>query len=140
MNAQTDFARSSNTATGGHSSSTFPGISSETKKSAEQASSDFQTLRDDLSALKDTVTNLASQAGSDAAKAARTATAGVANQVSDAASSLADKGSELASAASEQVKTFASELENMGRKNPLGTIAAAVVVGVLVGLIGRGRS
>ena len=44
------------------------------------------------------------------------------------------------SGAKEQAKTFASELENMGRRNPLGAMAAALMVGVLIGLIGRGRS
>jgi hypothetical protein len=44
----------------------------------------------------------------------------------------------MASAASEQAKTFASELERMGRANPLGTIAGALLVGMVIGLIGRG--
>jgi hypothetical protein len=38
------------------------------------------------------------------------------------------------------VKTFASEVETMARKNPLGAMAAAVCVGILIGLIGRGRN
>jgi ElaB/YqjD/DUF883 family membrane-anchored ribosome-binding protein len=47
---------------------------------------------------------------------------------------------EMAEAATHQVKTFASELEAMTRRNPLGTVAGAVVVGVLIGLLARGRS
>jgi hypothetical protein len=39
-----------------------------------------------------------------------------------------------------QAKTFASELETLGRNNPLGAMAAAMMVGVLIGLIGRGRT
>lgn len=136
MNSHTDFSRN----TGSGSSAAYPGVSAETKKTANEAATDLQALRDDLSNLKDTVTKLVSQAGSDAAKAARTATAGVANQVTDTASSIAERGSELASVASEQAKSFASELEAMGRKNPLGAMAGAVMVGVLIGLIGRGRS
>ena len=46
----------------------------------------------------------------------------------------------MASAAKDQAKSFASELETMGRRNPLGAMAAAVMVGVLIGLISRGRS
>jgi len=61
-------------------------------------------------------------------------------QVSDAASGLAEKGAELADNASRQVKTFASELERMGRNNPLMAIGAAVFVGVIVGMLGRSRS
>jgi hypothetical protein len=48
--------------------------------------------------------------------------------------------SEMAGTASRQVTTFASELEAMAKRNPLGTIAGAVVVGVLIGLLARGRS
>ena len=40
----------------------------------------------------------------------------------------------MASAASEQAKTFASELESVARRNPLGAIAGAVLFGVLIGL------
>ena len=46
----------------------------------------------------------------------------------------------MAGTATQQVKTFASELETMTRRNPLGTIAGAVVVGVLIGLMTRGRT
>jgi hypothetical protein len=59
-----------------------------------------------------------------------------------AASNVAEKGSEIATTASKQAKTFASELETLGRNNPLGAMAAAMMVGVLIGLIGligRGR-
>ena len=136
MNSHADVSRN----TGSGSSAAYPGVSAETKKTTNEAATDLQALRDDLSNLKDTVTKLVSHAGSDAAKAARSATSGVANQVTDAASNIAERGSELASVASDQVKSFASELEAMGRKNPLGTMAGAVMIGVLIGLIGRGRS
>jgi ElaB/YqjD/DUF883 family membrane-anchored ribosome-binding protein len=88
---------------------------------------DLNTLRSDFNALKDTVTDYVSKTGSDAFDSAKRATTDVANKASD-----------LASAASEQAKTFASELERMGRNNPLGAIAGAVLVGVVIGLIGRG--
>jgi ElaB/YqjD/DUF883 family membrane-anchored ribosome-binding protein len=61
----------------------------------------------------------------------------VADQVGGVASDLADRGAGMASAASDQAKSFASELENMARRNPIGAIAGAVVVGVLIGLMGR---
>jgi ElaB/YqjD/DUF883 family membrane-anchored ribosome-binding protein len=80
---------------------------------------------------------------------AKKMTSDVANKASDMASAATDtakkmtsdvasKASDVASAASEQAKTFASELERMGRANPLGTIAGALLVGVVIGLIGRG--
>lgn len=42
----------------------------------------------------------------------------------------------MTSAASEQAKTVATELEGMGRRNPLGAIAGAVLIGVFIGLLG----
>jgi ElaB/YqjD/DUF883 family membrane-anchored ribosome-binding protein len=80
---------------------------------------------------------------------ARKMTSDVANKASDIASAASDtakkmtsdvanKAADVASAASDQAKTFASELERMGRANPLGVIAGAVLVGVVIGLLGRG--
>ena len=43
----------------------------------------------------------------------------------------------MASAATGQAKSFASELASMARRNPIGAMAGAVVVGVLIGLMGR---
>jgi bacterioferritin len=48
-----------------------------------------------------------------------------------------DNAGEMAGTATQQVKTFA---EAMAKRNPLGTIAGAVVVGVLIGLFARGRT
>jgi hypothetical protein len=42
--------------------------------------------------------------------------------------------------ASQQVTTFASELEAMTKRNPLGTLAGAVIAGVLIGVLARGRT
>ncbi len=39
----------------------------------------------------------------------------------------------MANSAADQAKTFASEIEVVTRKNPLGAIAAALCVGVLIG-------
>ena len=97
----------------------------------EDASSDVEALRHDLNSLRDTLSRFLSQAGD--------VSSSVASQVGDAASSFAESGADMASAAKQQAKSFASELENMGRRNPLGAMAAAFMVGVLVGLIGRGR-
>jgi ElaB/YqjD/DUF883 family membrane-anchored ribosome-binding protein len=48
--------------------------------------------------------------------------------------------SDMAENATQQMKTFASELEAMTKRNPFGTVAGAVVVGVLIGLLARGRT
>jgi ElaB/YqjD/DUF883 family membrane-anchored ribosome-binding protein len=53
------------------------------------------------------------------------------------ATDYAGKGAEMTSAASEQARTVVTELESMARRNPLGAIAGAVLIGVLIGLLGR---
>jgi ElaB/YqjD/DUF883 family membrane-anchored ribosome-binding protein len=47
---------------------------------------------------------------------------------------------EMAETATHQMKTFASELQAMTQRNPLGTLAGAVMAGVLIGLFMRNRS
>jgi ElaB/YqjD/DUF883 family membrane-anchored ribosome-binding protein len=108
------------------------GLSNAASSLASNASNDVESLRKDLNSLKDTVSRFISQAGD--------VSSSVANQVSGAASDLAERGANVASAAKDQAKTFASELETIGRRNPLGAMAAAVMVGVLIGLVSRGRS
>jgi hypothetical protein len=100
---------------------------------------DLSRLRRDVASLKDNVGRLAAQAGGDVMKSVRNASQTVAAQVGDAAGGVAEAGSELASSARDQVKTFASELESMARRSPLGTIAGALVVGVIIGMMTRGR-
>jgi ElaB/YqjD/DUF883 family membrane-anchored ribosome-binding protein len=112
----------------GYGNENKPGTTGSSGRSTTgDINADLNTLRSDFNALKDTVTDYVSKTGSDALDSAKKATTDVANKASD-----------LASAASEQAKTFASELERMGRNNPLGAIAGAVLVGVVIGLIGRG--
>ena len=101
---------------------------------------DLNRLRRDMASLSETVTYLASQVSDQAAKTVRSMSQMVASQVGSAASGVADTGSELASSARDQVKTFASELEGMARRNPLGTVAGALLVGVIIGMISRGRN
>ena len=91
---------------------------------------DDASLRAELDALKTQFASFVAKAGSDAMKTAQQATAQVADKVTD-------KATDLANAATQQAKTFASELERMGRENPLGAIAGALLVGVVIGLIGR---
>jgi ElaB/YqjD/DUF883 family membrane-anchored ribosome-binding protein len=103
----------------------------------DQAAVDLKTLRNDLNNLTDTVMKFISQAGNEAAKSAREITSNVAGQVGSAAADMADKGANIASATTQQAKTFAAELEGMARRNPLGAVAGAVMVGVLIGMLGR---
>jgi ElaB/YqjD/DUF883 family membrane-anchored ribosome-binding protein len=115
-----------------HQTSTNSGL-----KESEQADRIGLTeLRQDITSLKNTLSRFASQAGDDTAKTVRGASQSLASQVG----SVADMGSDLATTAKEHAKTFASELEGMARRNPLGTLAGALVVGVVIGLMSRGRS
>jgi len=112
-------------------------IGAAAKDATDSAGSDLQAIRNDLNHLKDTLSRFMSQASNEAVKSAREVTSTVAGQVSDVASDLANRGSQLASSAGEQAKTFATELESMARRNPLGALAGAVAVGVLIGITGR---
>jgi ElaB/YqjD/DUF883 family membrane-anchored ribosome-binding protein len=102
-----------------------------TGSSASDIGADLDTLRADLNALKDTVTSYVAKRSSDAVDSAKKTTSDVADQIGSTASGIAN-------AASDQAKTFASELERMGRNNPLGALAGALLVGVVIGMIGRG--
>ena len=102
------------------------GISNAAAEAMNAASTDLQSLRADLNSLKDTLAKFMCQAGGEAAKSAREVTANVAS-----------RGTEMASTTSEQVKSFPAELENMMRRNPIGALAGAVVIGVLIGMMGR---
>ena len=88
-------------------------------------------LRADISSIQQTLAQFASQAGGQAFKTAQTVGNVVASQIGDVAT-------DVASATKEQVKTFASELEVMARKNPLATIGVTLLTGVIIGMISRG--
>jgi ElaB/YqjD/DUF883 family membrane-anchored ribosome-binding protein len=93
----------------------------------------LKALQSDLRDLKETVEKLISRASNETVKSAREA----AGQVSTAASDITERGAHVASAATDQVKTLVTELENIARRNPLGALAGAVVVGILIGMMGR---
>jgi ElaB/YqjD/DUF883 family membrane-anchored ribosome-binding protein len=96
-------------------------------------------LSREIASLKDTFALLASQVGGEATKKMRNMGETVASQVSDTAGGVADTSSDLAMSAKQHVKTFTSELEVMARRNPLGTIAGTLMIGVIVGMMSRGR-
>ena len=121
-------------------SSTPSSTTSGRRESEESERIGLSELRQDITSLKNTISHFASQAGDEAAKTVRGASQTLASQVGSAASGVADMSSDLATSAKEHAKTFASELEGMARRNPLGTIAGALVVGVVIGLMSRGRS
>jgi ElaB/YqjD/DUF883 family membrane-anchored ribosome-binding protein len=96
-------------------------------------------LSREMASLKDTFALLVSQAGGEATKKMRNMGEAVASQVGDAAGGVADTSSDLATSAKQHATTFASELEAMARRNPLGTIAGTLAIGIVVGMMSRGR-
>ena len=125
----------------------FPGPSSEYAGKREGAADtardglaeDVSSLRADMTKLHDTLSKFISEAGGQAARTARSVGQAVASQVGSTATGLAATGSEIASSATDQLKTFATELEGIARKNPLGALAGALALGIAIGLIVRGR-
>lgn len=124
---------------GGGSGTSSTGSSSGTSGSSSK--DDTSSLRAELDSLKEQVTAFVTKTSNDAMRSARETTAGYANQMSNKASEFANTATEqaksLANSATEQAKTLTSELERIGRNNPLGAIAGALLVGVVIGLIGR---
>ena len=105
------------------------GIAESAQTASDNLSNDVAKLREDLAQMQTTVSKFASEAGGEAYKAAQNVGSAVASQVG-----------EVASSAKEQMKTFASEIETMTRRNPLGAIGATLLVGVVIGMMSRGRS
>jgi len=116
------------------------GLADSAHTAGDSLNDDVAKLREDMAAIQKTLSKFASEAGNEAVKTAQNVGSAVASQVGDVASQVGAAASEYASSASQQVKTFASEMENMARKNPLGTIGATLLVGVVIGMMSRGRA
>jgi ElaB/YqjD/DUF883 family membrane-anchored ribosome-binding protein len=101
-------------------------IGSAASEAVDSAGSDLDALVRDLNGLKDTLATFLSKAGNEAMRSAR-----------DVSSGLADQGASMAAAAAEGGKSLTAELERMVRRNPLTSIAAAFVVGIILGRRGR---
>jgi ElaB/YqjD/DUF883 family membrane-anchored ribosome-binding protein len=104
---------------------------------ASSAASAVQSLRGEIKNIQDMVMRLAAQSGREAVGSARNAAAAAAERVGDVAGDLARSSADAAAAATDRAKSVAGELEGMARRNPMGVIAGAVVIGVLIGVFGR---
>jgi len=116
------------------------GIAHSAQVAGQSLAEDVSNLRADLASMQQTMMKFMNDASGEAAKSARYAGQAVASQVSATTSEFVQAGSEMATQARDQMKTFASELETTARKNPLGTLAATLVVGVVIGMMSRGRN
>jgi hypothetical protein len=109
------------------------GIGIAASEAMDSAALDMKALREDFDGLKETVVKFISQASGHAAKAAHD----VAGQLGSAAQDLAGRGTGAASAATAEAKSLVIELENWARRNPMGALAAVLMVGVVMGRVGR---
>jgi len=104
-------------------------------------------VRSDMSKAKNAASDAAEDTYaslSDAAEDAYDKAKGVATDALDwgkaLASDAAAAAGEAGDAATHQVRTFVAEVDGMVRRNPLGTMAGAVIVGVLIGMMVRPRA
>ena len=116
------------------------GFADSAHSAGDSLKDDVAKLRDDMATIQKTLSKFASEAGNEAVKTAQNVGSAVASQVGDMANQVGETASEYANAATQQVKTFASEVESMARRNPLGTIGATLLVGVVIGMMSRGRA
>jgi ElaB/YqjD/DUF883 family membrane-anchored ribosome-binding protein len=106
-------------------------------EAASSGASAVQSLRSEIKNIQDMVTRLAAQSGREAVDSARHAAAAATERVGDVAGDLARSSADAAAAATDRAKSVTGELEGMARRNPMGVIAGAVVIGVLIGVFGR---
>lgn len=116
------------------------GIADSASSASADLASDVEKMRADMASMKNTLAKFASEAGGHLGKSAQTMGDAISSQVGTTASNMAHAGADMASAAKDQAKTFASELEGMARRQPLASLAATLVIGIVVGMLGRGRS
>jgi ElaB/YqjD/DUF883 family membrane-anchored ribosome-binding protein len=105
----------------------------------DRLAEEVSSLRADMAKMHDILSNFVSEAGGQAARTARNVSQAVVSHVGSTASGLANTTSDIASSATDQLKTLATELEDVARRNPLGALAGALAVGIVIGLIIRGR-
>lgn len=95
------------------------------------------SAREDLNSLKETVMKTISAATHDVVSSARDVTSNLAGRANNAAGELAEKGRDAVSATTDHARNILDEFEGLARRNPIGTLAAAVVVGIMIGMTGR---
>jgi ElaB/YqjD/DUF883 family membrane-anchored ribosome-binding protein len=93
------------------------GIAESASAARDSLANDLARLREDVTRMQETISRFTSRAGGEAARTARNVSQAVTSEAGSAA----------------------AELENMVRRNPLGTLAGALVAGIFIGMMTRGR-
>lgn len=102
-------------------------------------SADLQRLREDLSRLSETVAGIAGERGAAAASRVTDGVRSVKDSVYATANDAYSAGADIAGSAKAHASDFASDVEATVRRNPLGTVLAALGVGLIVGMMSRSR-
>ena len=101
-------------------------------KPVEKASQDFTA---ELASLRDDVAKL----NSSLSKFIRTRSTAQTDTVFDAVDNARQKISDTASKTQDRVAGASTDLENTIERNPLAAVVIAMVAGILLGLLSRGR-
>jgi ElaB/YqjD/DUF883 family membrane-anchored ribosome-binding protein len=112
-------------------------VTAAAKDAGERGQAEIAALREDLNSLKETVMKIISAATHNVASSASDVTSNLAGRVNNVAGELTEKGREAVSATTDHAKNLLDEFESLARRNPIGTLAAAVVVGIVIGMTGR---
>ena len=111
-----------------------------TQAAGENLAQDLARLRADMAKMQETLSAFVAEIGGEAARTMSSVGHSIVKEAGSAASNLADAGAEIAGSAKDHAKTLASELEATARKNPLGALTAALLAGIVIGLMTRGRN
>jgi ElaB/YqjD/DUF883 family membrane-anchored ribosome-binding protein len=103
------------------------------QKTVEEASKDFSA---DLAALRDDVAKLSSSVSDFIRSQTASATT---DTVADAVDNARQKISDTASKAQDHISGASADLEATIERNPLAAVLVALVAGILVGMLSRGR-
>ncbi len=101
-------------------------------KPVEEASRDFAA---DLAALRDDITKLTSSVS----EVLRTHSVATTDTVFDAVDNARQKVSDTASKTQDRVARASTDLETTIERNPLAAVVIAMVAGILIGFLSRGR-
>ena len=97
-------------------------------------------LQEELAGLRLTVASLIAEVKGGAAKTLRVAGDLVLHKVGAAGQVTVEKSSSLAETTAERAQDLASELEIWARRRPLSAIAAAMLAGIIIGMLGHRRA